>query len=172
MTFLLTLFFNIEVNLRSSVLDSPAESLQRQLGLAASTFFSLVLVIQQSTQTRIKIITRLAGSDEWIPVDETPEGMEAADDEMAGVVSTFPEGAAGRRAELIRAACRADPRKSASFCQYVCPQGAFAKGKYDTSNGSLRLSRASKRSSSYTAPTSPIPANQQRGIMLRSSSFT
>jgi hypothetical protein len=47
----------------------------------------LILVIQKSTQTRIKIISRLPDSDEWIPVDESPEGMELAEEEMAGVVS-------------------------------------------------------------------------------------
>lgn len=45
--------------------------------------FSLVLVIQKSTQTRIKIIGRLPGTDEWVPIDED----EQAQEEIPGVVS-------------------------------------------------------------------------------------
>ncbi|RXK40370.1 endoplasmic reticulum protein [Tremella mesenterica] len=63
-TFFLTLFFSIE------------------LGLVASVVFSLILVIQKSTQTRIKIIGRLPGTDEWVPVDED----EAAQEEIPGVL--------------------------------------------------------------------------------------
>ncbi|KAK4689920.1 hypothetical protein P7C73_g207, partial [Tremellales sp. Uapishka_1] len=64
-TFFLTLFFSIE------------------LGLVASVGFSLILVIQKSTQTRIKIIGRLPNTDEWVPIDED----DAAQEEMPGVVS-------------------------------------------------------------------------------------
>ena len=49
----------------------------------ASVVFSLVLVIQKSTQTRIKIIGRLPGTDEWVPIDED----ESAQEEIPGVVS-------------------------------------------------------------------------------------
>ncbi len=89
MTFILTLVFNIEVCPNDTYICSNSDlpHLYPQLGLAVSTFFSLVLVIQKSTQTRIKLITRLPGSDEWIPVDESPEGMESAEDDMPGVVS-------------------------------------------------------------------------------------
>jgi hypothetical protein len=45
--------------------------------------FSLILVIQKSTQTRIKIIGRLPNTDEWVPIDED----EAAQEEIPGVVS-------------------------------------------------------------------------------------
>jgi len=44
--------------------------------------FSLILVIQKSTQTRIKIIGRLPNSDEWVPIDED----ESAQEEIPGVV--------------------------------------------------------------------------------------
>jgi hypothetical protein len=54
-----------------------------QLGLVTSVVFSLILVIQKSTQTRIKIIGRLPDTDEWVPIDED----DAAQEEMAGVVS-------------------------------------------------------------------------------------
>lgn len=64
-TFFLTLFFSIET------------------GLVASVVFSLILVIQKSTQTRIKIIGRLPGTDEWVPIDED----EAAQEDVPGVVS-------------------------------------------------------------------------------------
>lgn len=65
LTFFLTLFFNVE------------------LGLVASVCFSLILVIQKSTRTRIKIMGRLPGSDAWIPVDENPEAIE---EELPGVL--------------------------------------------------------------------------------------
>lgn len=45
--------------------------------------FSLILVVQKSTQTRIKIIGRLPNTDKWVPVDED----EAAQEEIPGVVS-------------------------------------------------------------------------------------
>lgn len=51
--------------------------------MVASVVFSLVLVIQKSTQTRIKIIGRLPGTDEWVPIDED----ESAQEEIPGVVS-------------------------------------------------------------------------------------
>jgi hypothetical protein len=60
--------------------------------------FSLVLVIQKSTQTRIKIIGRLPGTDEWVPIDED----EQAQEEIPGVVSHIAsimdatDGVAGR----------------------------------------------------------------------------
>ncbi|KAK8861653.1 hypothetical protein IAR55_002476 [Kwoniella newhampshirensis] len=63
-TFFLTLVFSIE------------------LGLVASVVFSLILVIQKSTQTRIKIIGRLPGTDKWVPIDE----HEAAQEEIPGVL--------------------------------------------------------------------------------------
>ncbi|KAL7424649.1 hypothetical protein Q5752_000333 [Cryptotrichosporon argae] len=63
-TFFLTLFFSIE------------------LGLVASVGFSLLLVIQNSTKPRIKIIGRLPETDEWVPVDED----EAAQEELPGVL--------------------------------------------------------------------------------------
>jgi MFS superfamily sulfate permease-like transporter len=66
-TFFLTLFFSIET------------------GLVASVVFSLILVIQKSTQTRIKIIGRLPGTEEWVPIDED----EAAQEDIPGVVSRF-----------------------------------------------------------------------------------
>jgi hypothetical protein len=50
--------------------------------------FSLILVIQKSTQTRIKIIGRLPNSDEWVPVDEDEEAQE----EIPGVVSVCVSG--------------------------------------------------------------------------------
>lgn len=63
-TFLLTLLFSIEV------------------GLVASVGFSLILVIQRSTEPRIKIIGRRPDSEEWIAVDEDEEARE----EMPGVL--------------------------------------------------------------------------------------
>ncbi|KAI9632716.1 sulfate transporter family-domain-containing protein [Dioszegia hungarica] len=63
-TFFLTLLFSIET------------------GLVASVVFSLILVIQKSTQTRIKIIGRLPNTDEWVPIDED----EAAQEEIPGVL--------------------------------------------------------------------------------------
>ncbi|WVN84882.1 uncharacterized protein L203_100018 [Cryptococcus depauperatus CBS 7841] len=63
-TFFLTLLFSIE------------------LGLVASVVFSLILVIQKSTQARIKIIGRLPGTDRWVPIDED----EAAQEEIPGVL--------------------------------------------------------------------------------------
>lgn len=44
--------------------------------------FSLILVVQKSTQTRIKIIGRLPNSDEWVPIDED----ESAQEEIPGVL--------------------------------------------------------------------------------------
>lgn len=46
--------------------------------------FSLILVVQKSTQTRIKIIGRLPNTEEWVPIDED----EAAQEELPGVVRT------------------------------------------------------------------------------------
>ncbi|WWD16428.1 hypothetical protein CI109_100854 [Kwoniella shandongensis] len=63
-TFFLTLVFSIE------------------LGLVASVVFSLILVIQKSTQTRIKIIGRLPGTDKWVPIDENEDAQE----EIPGVL--------------------------------------------------------------------------------------
>lgn len=63
-TFLLTLLFSIEV------------------GVVASVGFSLLLVIQHSTQPRIKIIGRRPDSDDWVPIDEDEEAQE----EIPGVV--------------------------------------------------------------------------------------
>ncbi|WVQ78791.1 hypothetical protein IAT38_000882 [Cryptococcus sp. DSM 104549] len=63
-TFFLTLFFSIE------------------LGLVASVVFSLILVIQNSSQTRIKIIGRLPGTNDWVPIDED----ETAQEEIPGVL--------------------------------------------------------------------------------------
>ena len=44
--------------------------------------FSLILVIQNSTRTRIKIIGRLPESGKWVPVDEDGQVSE----EIPGVV--------------------------------------------------------------------------------------
>lgn len=44
--------------------------------------FSLILVVQKSTQTRIKIIGRLPNTEDWVPIDED----EAAQEELPGVV--------------------------------------------------------------------------------------
>jgi high affinity sulfate transporter 1 len=63
-TFLLTLLFSIEV------------------GVVASVGFSLLLVIQHSTQPRIKIIGRRPDSDDWVPIDEDEEAQE----EIPGVL--------------------------------------------------------------------------------------
>ncbi|RSH94758.1 hypothetical protein EHS25_004564 [Saitozyma podzolica] len=63
-TFILTLLFSIET------------------GLVASVVFSLILVVQKSTQTRIKIIGRLPNTEEWVPIDED----EAAQEELPGVL--------------------------------------------------------------------------------------
>ncbi|ORY29822.1 sulfate transporter family-domain-containing protein [Naematelia encephala] len=63
-TFILTILFSIET------------------GLVASVVFSLVLVVQKSTQTRIKIIGRLPNTDKWVPIDED----EAAQEEIPGVL--------------------------------------------------------------------------------------
>lgn len=53
------------------------------MGLVISVIFSLILVIQRSTQPRIKIIGRNPHSDEWVPIDEDEEAQE----EIPGVVS-------------------------------------------------------------------------------------
>ena len=81
-TFFLTIIFSIEV---SRSLSAYAQQIadQLQTGLMASVVFSLVLVIQNSTQTRIKIIGRLPDSDEWVPIDED----ESAEEAFEGVVS-------------------------------------------------------------------------------------
>ncbi|WOO80799.1 Putative sulfate transporter [Vanrija pseudolonga] len=63
-TFLLTLLFSIEV------------------GVVASVCFSLLLVIQRSTQPRIKIIGRRPDSDDWVPIDDDDEARE----EIPGVL--------------------------------------------------------------------------------------
>ncbi|GFZ42489.1 hypothetical protein JCM24511_00204 [Saitozyma sp. JCM 24511] len=63
-TFILTLLFSIET------------------GLVASVVFSLILVVQKSTQTRIKIIGRLPNTEDWVPIDED----EAAQEELPGVL--------------------------------------------------------------------------------------
>lgn len=83
-TFFLTLLFSIEVRLSPPSCE-PGEAVQltMQTGLVASVVFSLILVIQKSTQTRIKIIGRLPNTDEWVPIDED----EAAQEEIPGVVS-------------------------------------------------------------------------------------
>ncbi|WVR03746.1 hypothetical protein IAU60_000741 [Kwoniella sp. DSM 27419] len=57
-TFILTLFFSME------------------LGLVASVILSLILVIQKSSQPRIQIIGRLPGTDRWEPVDEDANAQE------------------------------------------------------------------------------------------------
>lgn len=54
-----------------------------QLGLVASVVFSLILVIQKSTQTRIKIIGRVPGTDRWVPIDEHDD----AEEEIPGVLA-------------------------------------------------------------------------------------
>jgi MFS superfamily sulfate permease-like transporter len=51
----------------------------------ASVVFSLILVIQKSTQTRIKILGRLPHTDQWAPVDEAEDADEQ--EEVPGVVS-------------------------------------------------------------------------------------
>ncbi|GMK59887.1 hypothetical protein CspeluHIS016_0901040 [Cutaneotrichosporon spelunceum] len=63
-TFLLTIFFSIEV------------------GVVASVGFSLLLVIQNSTKPRIKIIGRRPDTDDWVPIDEDDEALE----EIPGVL--------------------------------------------------------------------------------------
>ncbi|CED83653.1 Sulfate/bicarbonate/oxalate exchanger SAT-1 and related transporters (SLC26 family) [Phaffia rhodozyma] len=58
-TFLLTLFVGVEP------------------GLVASVAFSLILVVQNSTQTRIKILGHVRGAgDKWAAIDENPEAEE------------------------------------------------------------------------------------------------
>lgn len=57
--------------------------LTNQTGLLASVGFSLILVIQRSTQPRIKIIGRRPDSDDWVAIDEDEEAQE----EIPGVVS-------------------------------------------------------------------------------------
>ena len=83
-TFFLTLIFSIEVGRAADrcILEYLADILT-QTGLVASVVFSLILVIQKSTQTRIKIIGRLPNSDEWVPIDEN----DSAQEEFQGVVS-------------------------------------------------------------------------------------
>ncbi|BEI93842.1 uncharacterized protein CcaverHIS019_0603010 [Cutaneotrichosporon cavernicola] len=63
-TFLLTILFSIEV------------------GVVASVGFSLLLVIQNSTKPRIKIIGRRPDTDDWVPIDEDDEASE----EIPGVL--------------------------------------------------------------------------------------
>ncbi|WVQ93512.1 hypothetical protein IAU59_000586 [Kwoniella sp. CBS 9459] len=63
-TFLLTLFFSME------------------LGLVASVVLSLILVIQKSSQPRIQIIGRVPNTDRWEPVDEDEDAQE----EIPGVL--------------------------------------------------------------------------------------
>ena len=53
-----------------------------QLGLVASVVFSLILVIQSTSQPRIKIIGRVPGTNEWVPIDED----ESAQEEIPGVL--------------------------------------------------------------------------------------
>lgn len=78
----------------------------------ASVVFSLILVVQKSTQTRIKIIGRLPNTDEWVPVDEDEEARE----EIPGVVSnSYLLLVEVDLTSII--ACRKDPR-IAQFCQY------------------------------------------------------
>lgn len=85
-TFVLTILFSIEVSCHNpNKVYVPVASAKHflQVGLVASVVFSLILVIQKSTQTRIKIIGRLPNSDEWVPIDEDEEAQE----EIPGVVS-------------------------------------------------------------------------------------
>ncbi|WVW80234.1 hypothetical protein I302_102212 [Kwoniella bestiolae CBS 10118] len=63
-TFILTLFFSMEI------------------GLVASVVLSLILVVQKSSQPRIQIIGRLPDSDQWAPIDED----ENAQEEIPGVL--------------------------------------------------------------------------------------
>ncbi|WWC88093.1 uncharacterized protein L201_002997 [Kwoniella dendrophila CBS 6074] len=63
-TFILTLFFSMEI------------------GLVASVVLSLILVVQKSSQPRIQIIGRVPDSDQWAPVDEE----ENAHEEIPGVL--------------------------------------------------------------------------------------
>lgn len=63
-TFLLTLFVGVET------------------GLVASVAFSLVLVVMNSTSTKIKILGHVPGEDEWVPVDENP----LAEEDVPGVL--------------------------------------------------------------------------------------
>ena len=58
--------------------------------MVASVVFSLILVIQKSTQTRIKILGRLPHTDDWVPVDEGDD--EDAQEEVPGVVSRASRG--------------------------------------------------------------------------------
>lgn len=48
----------------------------------ASVVFSLILVIQSTSQPRIKIIGRVPGTNEWVPIDED----ESAQEEIPGVL--------------------------------------------------------------------------------------
>lgn len=72
------------------------------MGLVISVIFSLILVIQRSTQPRIKIIGRNPHSDEWVPIDEDEEAQE----EIPGVVSLKTVD------HILSAARRQDSRES------------------------------------------------------------
>lgn len=95
-TFLLTILFSIEV------------------GVVASVCFSLLLVIQRSTQPRIKIIGRRPDSDDWVPIDDDDEARE----EIPGVVSDR-----ARLLLLTPPACCSHSRAPV-LCQHWPAQGA------------------------------------------------
>lgn len=98
-TFLLTLLFSIQV------------------GVVASVGFSLLLVIQNSTKPRIKIIGRRPDSDDWVPIDEDDEAQE----EIPGVVG--PAQLHSLHKQSLTPARRSHPR-AALIRQHWRAQGA------------------------------------------------
>ncbi|CCM02968.1 uncharacterized protein FIBRA_05083 [Fibroporia radiculosa] len=60
LTFVLTIFWNLEI------------------GIAVSLVISLLLVVHRSSKTRMTILGRIPGTDVWKPVDENPEAQEDA----------------------------------------------------------------------------------------------
>jgi hypothetical protein len=82
-----------------------------------------VLVIQKSTQTRIKIIGRLPGTDRWVPIDED----ESAQEEIPGVVSS--SSLFLLRVDRTDSAARGTNQGELKFRQYRAAERTFETSK-------------------------------------------
>ena len=129
--------------------------------------FSLILVIQKSTQTRIKILGRLPHTDQWVPVDESED--EDEQEEVPGVVSPLcPSGSCtGIIGFVLMQLDGGKDKREFEFCEYRPAQGTTSTGelKSFSQNRTIHVrhdcklvtSRADCISSSYTDITSPTP---------------
>lgn len=130
-TFLLTLLFSIEV------------------GVVASVGFSLLLVIQNSTRPRIKIIGRRPDTDEWVPIDEDEEAQE----EIPGVVSSKHLPCTNSSSSCASASRSHSPTPASSrnaSAAYVSPEE-----RADTSSSCMAPSRATRLTRRAASPPRP-----------------